>query len=283
MTRARSPVSVFAAGASKRSSKKRGHCAPRQTVYDEGVYFITILNRIAMADTNQSPQNQNSGAKPQGNTGLSWSQPQNDSQQKSSSQKPMAPVPPEDSLGGRIIAIIVAVIIIFAVGAWGIVALRNRGNTTADTDTSGSMASSTDMDMTGGTQTAAEMAPTPSSTSASEAMPAVSSVNNASSVFSVASQPAGVSVAVTNMHLSQPTWIIVYESRNGKPGNVLGAGLFYNTDTSGTVPLLRGTTAGQTYFVTAALDTGSRVFSMQAEKPVVDQNGAQVWTTFTAQ
>jgi hypothetical protein len=231
-----------------------------------------------MADTNQTPQNQNAGAK-QGNSGLSWSQPQNQSSpQKPVSQKPATSVPPEDGSGGRIVAIIIAVIIIFAIGAWGIVALRNRGNSVADTDSTGSTASTTQMT---GTQTASQ---TPTQTTpATETSPAVSTVSNSSSVFSVASQPAGTSVAITNMHLTQPTWIVVYESRNGKPGNVLGAGLFFNTDTSGTVPLMRGTVAGQTYFVTAATDTGSRIFSMQSEKPVLDQSGQQVWTTFSAQ
>ena len=46
-----------------------------------------------------------------------------------------------------------------------------------------------------------------------------------------------------------PTWVVVFENLGGKPGNALGAKMVFPGDTSGTVDLLRGTTAGQSYFV----------------------------------
>src|SRR5574339_174334 len=37
----------------------------------------------------------------------------------------------------------------------------------------------------------------------------------------VETQKAGLSVAVSNIKVEKPTWIVVHESRNGAPGNVL--------------------------------------------------------------
>ncbi len=93
-------------------------------------------------------------------------------------------------------------------------------------------------------------------------------------------QKAGRSVAVRAV-VQTPTWVVVYESRNGTPGNVLGASLFFPERSTGTVELLRGTTAGQTYFVTKHRDNGDRRFSLHSDA-LLEEGGQAVWTTFTA-
>jgi len=82
------------------------------------------------------------------------------------------------------------------------------------------------------------------------------------------------------MTLTEPTWVIVYESRDGNPGNILGAGLFFKGDTSGTVTLLRATTSGKSYFASAAIDNGDKTFAKADEKYVADQSGSQMWIKF---
>jgi hypothetical protein len=94
-------------------------------------------------------------------------------------------------------------------------------------------------------------------------------------------QTAGASVTVSNIIVSNPTWVVVYEDNNGKPGNALGAALFISGRTNGTVDLLRNTIAGETYLVTEAQDSGNHMFSLQ-DAPVLDQNGNQVWVEFAA-
>lgn len=94
-------------------------------------------------------------------------------------------------------------------------------------------------------------------------------------------QKAGYSVAVSSVVVSQPTWVVVYESHDGKPGNVLGAGLFSAAQSSGTVELLRATALGQTYFVTKQTDNGDRKFSLK-DDTIVTVNGQPAWVTFTA-
>lgn len=96
-------------------------------------------------------------------------------------------------------------------------------------------------------------------------------------------QPSGMQVAVTNVSLAEPTWLVVYESRGGLPGNALGAAMFFPTTKSGTIDLLRGTLPGQTYFVGQSLDDGDHIFSLQSDKPVRDAEGNPVWVTFQTQ
>lgn len=93
-------------------------------------------------------------------------------------------------------------------------------------------------------------------------------------------QKAGLSIAAS-ASVSQPTWVAVYESQNGKPGNVLGAALFFPGQGSGTVELLRGTAAGQTYFATLQTDNGDHKFSLHGD-PLLTEGGAPLWVSFTA-
>jgi len=90
-----------------------------------------------------------------------------------------------------------------------------------------------------------------------------------STLLSVASpQKAGMTVEVSGVNVSEPTWVVVNESRNGKPGNVLGAALFFPGSSTGTVTLLRGTVAGESYFVSERKDNGDHRFSMSADVAV---------------
>lgn len=101
--------------------------------------------------------------------------------------------------------------------------------------------------------------------------------------LTVQNQPAGLSVAIANASVATETWLVVYESRAGKPGNVLGAALFFPGSSSGTVELLRATRAGETYFVGKSTDNGDRRFSMTTDTPVTDAAGAAQLVTFIAQ
>ncbi len=98
----------------------------------------------------------------------------------------------------------------------------------------------------------------------------------------VASQTAGLSVEITNVAVDQPVWLVVYESRNGRPGNVLGAALFDSQQNSGKVELLRSTRAGETYFVGTSVDNGDRKFSLTSDRPVLNNEDRLLLTEFVA-
>ncbi|HEV7449680.1 MAG TPA: hypothetical protein VGP13_04045 [Candidatus Paceibacterota bacterium] len=95
-------------------------------------------------------------------------------------------------------------------------------------------------------------------------------------------QAAGSNVTITKLTIAKPTWVVVYVSREGKPGNALGARLFFPGDKEGSVGLLRDTEAGQSYFVGLSVDNGDRVFSLSSDKPLADVDGGPLWATFRA-
>jgi len=98
--------------------------------------------------------------------------------------------------------------------------------------------------------------------------------------LSIASpQAAGDSVAIAKAAVSAPTWVVIYEDNNGKPGNALGAALFFPGTTSGTVELLRATVAGKTYLAAEQVDNGDRKFSLKDDQLVM-VGGAIQWVTF---
>ncbi len=92
-------------------------------------------------------------------------------------------------------------------------------------------------------------------------------------------QAAGNSVAVAKAAVSVPTWIVVYESNNGEPGNALGAALFFPESQSGTVELLRGTSPGKSYLIAQQVDNGDRRFSLKDDQ-FVTVDGEPQWVTF---
>jgi hypothetical protein len=102
------------------------------------------------------------------------------------------------------------------------------------------------------------------------------------SPISVIDQGAGPSVTLSRLNIARPTWVVVYVSREGRPGSALGARLFSASDKTGKIGLLRSTEPGQTYFVGLSVDNGDRAFSLTKDKPLADADGGPLWATFRA-
>lgn len=94
-------------------------------------------------------------------------------------------------------------------------------------------------------------------------------------------QPAGKSIKVDKAIVSSPTWIVVYDNKDGKPGNALGASLFFPEKQSGTVTLLRSTMPGKSYLAVKQVDNGDRKFSLRGD-PYLSEGGVVQWVTFEA-
>jgi hypothetical protein len=249
-----------------------------------------------MADGN-NPNQKNDGSKP----GLSWTQPAQGGNTQHNANKPVSTTTkPASSTASsnaaaasdatdstaRVIGIIIGIVVVFALAAWGIVALHNRSVNNSEEAANAGTSSTTDETITD-TDTGTAVAPTPVAPTAPVAPAAGGATPTAAPTpqamtsgasFSVPSpQTAGSSVTVENLSLSAPTWIIVYDSISGTPGRVLGATLLFPADKSGTVELARSTVAGSNYLVTAAVDNGDKTFSVHGEKPIADANGSQMW------
>jgi len=65
----------------------------------------------------------------------------------------------------------------------------------------------------------------------------------------VMNQAAGDTVQVTDVSLTNSAWIVVYDNNAGAPGNTLGAIIAIPSEGEVSVPLLRPTISGHTYFV----------------------------------
>ncbi len=219
-----------------------------------------------MADTNgkQNPQNgqgQNGQPKP----GLSWSQPQNNFNnpkpvvpEQARTTQPAAPKHNGNNSPKRIISLIVACIVIIGLIVWALVAARK-----SEAPTSSTTATST------------------VSTTATKSDANQSVVSAGSDALTIPSpQDAGLQVAVSNVVVTNPTWVVVYENNNGEPGNALGAGLFVDGRDSGVVYLLRGTLPGQSYFVGESRDDGDHIYSMDRDPAIRDAQGNPVMVQF---
>ena len=94
-------------------------------------------------------------------------------------------------------------------------------------------------------------------------------------------------MVVTNVMVSEPTWVVIYEDNAGIQGNALGASLFLpqseGTAQNGTVQLLRATLPGQSYLAGESIDNGDKMFSLTTDKPVVNAQGKPMLTQFIAQ
>lgn len=99
----------------------------------------------------------------------------------------------------------------------------------------------------------------------------------------VEDQRAGQTVTIQGLNIAKPTWVVVYVSREGKPGNALGARLYFAGDKQGSVGLLRNTQPGQTYLVGLSVDNGDRTFSLAADHALPDADGGPLLVTFRAQ
>ena len=198
--------------------------------------------------------------------GLSWSTPQNQNQQ----QKPLIPAKPVamppasgNNNTARYAGMIVVGVIAGVIIAWGYSAWRTPGGTANNTNATST--SSLTGTPAGGDNLGVDVgtAALGSNTSLSIASP----------------QAAGDSVAIAKAAVSAPTWVVIYEDNNGKPGNALGAALFFPGTTSGTVELLRATVAGKTYLAAEQVDNGDRKFSLKDDQLVM-VGGAIQWVTF---
>jgi|GEM_PF-1216239 len=231
--------------------------------------------------------NQNSGQGGQNNQGqkssLSWSQPIVPTSTPASVPPVVTSAPrsvttaavaADKSYTGTYVAIFVGGVIIGAFIGWAIAGSHNGGGAVTSTASSTALTVVSTASTTSNTAGAASTINLSGSTVAS------------SGAFVVGSpQAAGFAVAVSQVVVSQPTWVVVYEDHAGVPGNALGAELFLpqsgNNSQSGTVELLRGTLPGQTYFAGEALDDGDKIFSLAGDKPVRDAQGNPVLVEFT--
>lgn len=96
----------------------------------------------------------------------------------------------------------------------------------------------------------------------------------------VNNQLPGESVTLASLKLSKSIWIAIREDEKGSPGRILGARFFTPEDLSGTVPLLRGTTAGNSYYVFVYEDDGDREFDFKKDLPLFDPFGNMIIKKF---
>jgi hypothetical protein len=94
-------------------------------------------------------------------------------------------------------------------------------------------------------------------------------------------QKAGRSVMVAKAVVTAPTWVVVYDNKDGKPGNALGARLFFPQGQTGTIELLRTTIAGKSYLVGQQVDNGDKKFSLRGDA-LLTEGGEVKWVTFEA-
>jgi hypothetical protein len=107
------------------------------------------------------------------------------------------------------------------------------------------------------------------------------SVTNLSTVSVIGNQIAGKIVSVENVKLTDNAWVVVREDVNGEMGNILGAQwLPKGTNSATTVELLRGTVAGNKYYVVLYNDNGDRIFGKDTDAPMKN-NGEVISKTFT--
>ncbi len=97
--------------------------------------------------------------------------------------------------------------------------------------------------------------------------------------LSVADQPAGSSASIGSMTLFKRSWVAIRDMQ----GTILGAGLFPADATSGSVALLRATTAGERYEAIVYVDDGDKVFDLRKDMLVTNPDGSAVSAVFSVQ
>ena len=95
----------------------------------------------------------------------------------------------------------------------------------------------------------------------------------------ISNQPAGRSVTISDMTIARKSWVAVKDTS----GSILGAALFAAGSTSGRVPLLRATRAGERYEALIYIDNGDKAFNLRKDLLVSAADGSPVSTAFTAQ
>ncbi len=165
------------------------------------------------------------------------------------------PSAPSTSNTAKYIGMLVGGIVIGVLLAWGYSSLHGSPSTVATTNVNATSTSGTKSTTT-----------KPNTALAAD----VSLASSGSDTLNVPqSQNAGMSVTVTKAVVSKPTWVVVYDNVGGKPGNALGAQMFFKTQ-GGTIALLRPTIAGKTYFVGERIDNGDHVYSKSSDSAVGD-------------
>ena len=206
-------------------------------------------------------QEKNEGGRTQ--AGLSWSTPV----ANAPVQKPVAPqkaapaAAAKSATGGttsKYVSMVVVGVLAGVLIAWGYSSWR----TPADSVTTGTATTTADTNA--------------ATTADTTGLPVIGS----DAALTIASpQRPGTSVAVEKAVVSTPTWVVVYENKDGKPGNALGAALFFPEGQSGTVELLRGTVSGRSYLAARQVDNGDRKFSLKDDQ-FLTEGGKVVWVTF---
>jgi len=98
----------------------------------------------------------------------------------------------------------------------------------------------------------------------------------------VENQPAGDTVTVKQLALTQISWVAVHEEKDGATGAILGAGRFRPENSTGVIELVtRNTQPGKTYYVVVHTDDGDDTFNYRTDIPFVI-NGKQVMASFSA-
>ena len=179
--------------------------------------------------------------------------------------------------GARTAGIFIAGVVVGLIIGWGWFSLGDRDTASVATTTGGQTTSSSSenstMPDTGTVGTSVSGTPTTAT------MPAATASSNG---ISISSQTAGITVAVNSISVSVPTWVVIFQNNSGKPGNALGAQMFFPGQTSGSVALLRDTIAGQSYLAGEYVDNGDHQFSKQSDTQVTTVAGTPMLVTFTA-
>ncbi|MES2006752.1 MAG: hypothetical protein V4436_01445 [Patescibacteria group bacterium] len=177
---------------------------------------------------------------------------------------------------GRTAFIFIGGVIVGLIIGWGWFSLGKDDGKVATTDTTTTTA-------TNSQNTGVVAATGSKSTTGTAVAPStgVSSGSSSGSLTVAPMQQAGTEVAVSNIAVSVPTWVVILDNVNGKPGNVLGAQMFFAGEKTGVINLLRATTAGKTYFAAEYIDNGDHQFSKQTDTAVNNIAGAQMLVEFT--
>ncbi len=205
-----------------------------------------------------------------GKSGLSWSTPTQQSEFKqpslisNSPQKSLPPAAQKSTPVATYAAMIIGGIVVGILIAWGWSALRaHSGSVTTTTSSSKTTSQNT------------------STSSRVEVAGGGTNMAQSDELTVPSPQQAGQSIVITQANIGEPTWVVVYEDRDGAPGNVLGAQLFF-TSGPGIVTLLRGTVAGQTYWVGTSVDDGDHKYTKTTDKPALNNDGTLQVVSFTA-
>lgn len=175
--------------------------------------------------------------------------------------------------GGKTFGIFAAGIIVGLIVGWGWFSLRTDDKIA---DNSGAATTTTNTNTGSTSGNTAVTAPATTNTQG-----ASTGTSSSGSLTLTSPQDAGFAVMVSDIAVGVPTWVVVYDNVGGKPGNVLGARMFFPGDKSGTVTLLRATNAGQTYFAGEYVDNGDHSFSKQSDTLVTSITGSPLQAQFT--